>query len=102
MSLPPPGDLPDPGIETASLASSSLAGRLFTSSSTWEAHMHDMNIHSTMYQRDDQKGLIEEHGNTLTYVEQEPKERRDKRVSITESSSCTSEQTQFQKSTLLR
>ena len=55
-----------------------------------------------MYQRDDQKGLIEEHGNTLTYVEQEPKETRDKRVSITESSSCTSEQTQFQKSTLLR
>ena len=29
----PPGDLPDPGIELASLASSALAGGLFT---TWE------------------------------------------------------------------
>ena len=30
LPLPTPGDLPDPGIEPASLASSSLAGRLFT------------------------------------------------------------------------
>ena len=31
------GDLPDPGIETASLTSSALAGRFFTTSATWEA-----------------------------------------------------------------
>ena len=33
----PPGDLPDPGIETASLMSPALAGRFFTTSATWEA-----------------------------------------------------------------
>ena len=33
----PPGDLPDPGIELASLASSALAGGLFTTCTTWEA-----------------------------------------------------------------
>ena len=32
---PPPGDLPDPGIEPASLASLALAGGFFTT--TWEA-----------------------------------------------------------------
>ena len=32
-----PRDLPDPGIEPASLMSLTLAGRLFTTSTTWEA-----------------------------------------------------------------
>ena len=35
---PPPGDLPDPGVEPASLMSPALAGRFFTTSATWEAH----------------------------------------------------------------
>ena len=30
MSCPPPGDLPDPGIDTASLTSPTLAGGFFT------------------------------------------------------------------------
>jgi len=30
LPFPPPGDLPDPGIETVSLASPTLAGRFFT------------------------------------------------------------------------
>ena len=36
---PPPGDLPDPGIEARSLLSPALtlAGRFFTTSATWEA-----------------------------------------------------------------
>ena len=34
---PPPGDLPDPGIEPVSLMSPALAGRFFTTSATWEA-----------------------------------------------------------------
>ena len=34
---PPPGDLPDPGIEPDSLISPALAGRFLTSSPTWEA-----------------------------------------------------------------
>jgi len=33
----PPGDIPDPGVESKSLASSVLAGRLFSISTTWEA-----------------------------------------------------------------
>ena len=32
---PPPGDLPDPGIELASLKSPALAGGFFTTSTTW-------------------------------------------------------------------
>ena len=35
LPCPPPGDLPDPGIEPVSLASHALA--LFTTSATWEA-----------------------------------------------------------------
>ena len=34
---PPPGDLPDPGIEPQSLISPILAGGFFTTSATWEA-----------------------------------------------------------------
>ena len=33
---PPPGDLPDPGIEPASLMSPALIGRFFTIRATWE------------------------------------------------------------------
>ena len=34
---PPPGDLPDPGIEPSFLMSPALAGGFFTNSATWEA-----------------------------------------------------------------
>ena len=34
---PPPGDLPNPGIQPASLMSPALADVFFTTSSTWEA-----------------------------------------------------------------
>ena len=37
LPLQPPGDLPDPGIEPASLMSPALAGGFFTTSATWEA-----------------------------------------------------------------
>ena len=36
LPCPPPGDLPDPGMELASLLSPALAGRFFTTSATWE------------------------------------------------------------------
>ena len=36
LLCPPPGDLPDPGIEPASLISPALAGRFFTTSTAWE------------------------------------------------------------------
>ena len=37
LPCPPPGELPDPGSEPASLASPTLAGRFFTISTTWDA-----------------------------------------------------------------
>ena len=37
LPCPPPGNLPDPGIEPASLKSPELAGGFFTTSATWEA-----------------------------------------------------------------
>ena len=37
LPCPPPGDLPDPGIEHASFRSPALSGRLFTTSAVWEA-----------------------------------------------------------------
>ena len=39
MSCPPPGDLPDPGIEPASVASPALASGFFTTGATWEANV---------------------------------------------------------------
>ena len=37
LPCPPPGDLPNPGIEPISLMSPAMAGRFFTTSTTWEA-----------------------------------------------------------------
>ena len=37
LPFPPPGDLPDPGTEPASLMSPALARGFFTTSATWEA-----------------------------------------------------------------
>ena len=39
LPCPPPGDLPNPGIEPTFLMSSALAGGFLTTSATWEAHM---------------------------------------------------------------
>ena len=37
LPCPPPGNLPNPGIEPSSLMSPALVGRFFTTSATWEA-----------------------------------------------------------------
>ena len=37
LPYPTPGDLPDPGMEHTPQMSPALAGRLFTTSATWEA-----------------------------------------------------------------
>ena len=42
LPCPPPGDLPDPGIEPMSLTSPALAGRFFTTRATWEALAKDI------------------------------------------------------------
>ena len=53
LPCPPPGDLPDPGIELASLMSPALAGGFFTTSATWEAHTFKINNHiNNMYSFD--------------------------------------------------
>ena len=36
LLCPPPGDLPDPGIEPMSIMSPALAGGFFTTRATWE------------------------------------------------------------------
>ena len=36
VPFPPPGDLPDPGIELASLSSPALAGGFFITGAAWE------------------------------------------------------------------
>ena len=46
LPFPPPGDLPDPGIEPASLMSFALADGLFTTSTTWEAPFLDYNFYT--------------------------------------------------------
>ena len=38
LPCPPPGDPPDPGLETASLLFPALAGGFFTTSAPWKAH----------------------------------------------------------------
>ena len=53
LPCPPPGDLPDPGIELASLISPALAVGFFTTSATWEAHTFKINNHiNNMYSFD--------------------------------------------------
>ena len=42
LPCPPPGDLPDSGIEPTSLKSPALAGRFFTTSATREAQTFKM------------------------------------------------------------
>ena len=37
LTFPPPGDLPNPGIEPVSLTSPALVDGFFTTSTTWEA-----------------------------------------------------------------
>ena len=51
MPFPIPGDLPNPGIELASLSFPALTGRFFTSSATWEALLSTILLHgyTTVY-----------------------------------------------------
>ena len=42
LPRPPPGDLPDPGNECASLMSPALVGRFFTTRATGETHPHSI------------------------------------------------------------
>ena len=44
VALPPPGDLPDPGIKPASFMSPALAGGFFTANVTWVAQCQEYQL----------------------------------------------------------
>ena len=46
LPCPPPGDLPDPGIELMPLRSPALAGGIFTTSATWKSLLY---VHICIY-----------------------------------------------------
>ena len=48
LPCPPPGGLPDPGIESSSLMSPALARGFFTTSATWEAQLHTLSRSKTV------------------------------------------------------
>ena len=50
LPLPSPGHLPDPGIKLTSPMSLALAGRFFTTSATWEVHLHPPHPRSLILQ----------------------------------------------------
>ena len=50
VAIPPPEDLPDPGIKTSSLAPPALAGGFFTTSATWEALLIQMLVVYSVFQ----------------------------------------------------
>ena len=50
LPCPPPGDLPDPGIESVSLKPLEFAGGYFTTSSTWKAHSTSLCVHVQLFQ----------------------------------------------------
>ena len=63
VSCPPPGDLPHPGTESVSLRSSALAGRFFTTSNTWEAHL-------ILYIKLNSKGIRNVKTKTIKFLEE--------------------------------
>ena len=48
LPCPPPGDLPNPGVEPSSLMSPALASRFFTTSATWEGPQDYRNKDKTL------------------------------------------------------
>ena len=70
LPYPPPGDLPDPGVENMSLISPALAGRFFTTSAAWEAQVILQIIANTDLFRSSKVRLYAEHHlfGTIQYV----------------------------------
>ena len=73
LPFPPPGDLPEPGIEHQSLMSPALAGGFFTTSATWEAQvwLSEKAVSSSFAQNDQGRqdpGLVRCSGFTLRFI----------------------------------
>ena len=49
LPCPPPGNLPHPGIELASLMSPALSGGFFTTSTTWETHLYTYMLRANLH-----------------------------------------------------
>ena len=49
LACPPPGNLPNPGIEPTSFRSPTLADRFFTTSATWETHILYVSMYILLY-----------------------------------------------------
>ena len=49
LLYPPPGDLPNPGIESTSLVPPALAGGFFTKSTTWEVPMNGYRFNKNQF-----------------------------------------------------
>ena len=56
--FPYPGDLPNPGIEPASLMSPALAGRFFNTSAAWEAQTVKRSFKRFIFQRGEKEQKI--------------------------------------------
>ena len=58
LPCPPPGDLPNSGIEPVSLMTPALAGRFFTTSTTWEICTKIKEVKNKM-KKENAKGIAE-------------------------------------------
>ena len=58
LPCPPPGDLPDSGIGPMSLKSPALAGRFFTTSTTWKSVQKVKEVKNKM-KKEDEKSIAE-------------------------------------------
>ena len=67
LPFPPPGDLPDPGIEPASLMFPALAGGLLTTSTTWKAPPNCLLCSFSLLRVTD---LLKKGGRSCTYSSQ--------------------------------
>ena len=66
LPYPPPGDLPNPGIEPMSLTSGALAGRFFTTSTTREAPVQETGL-QFLGQEDPRENRITTHSSILAW-----------------------------------
>ena len=67
LPCPPPGDLPDSGIESTSFTSPALAGWFFTTSAIWETQKKD-----TKAKGYEQRGLAHQRSQTGTFRVSQP------------------------------
>ena len=69
LPFPPPGDLPNPGIEPVSLVSPALAGRFLTTAPPGKPLLGEgSNYHALGWKQSNSKGLISQVCNCFTFI----------------------------------